>query len=60
MNKSWNVNWNDVKIQMFWEITSCHLVITDISEELVASMFKVQGFQAVEVLDPEDGNSKSF
>jgi hypothetical protein len=61
MNKNWNVNWNDVKIQMVWEIIPCHLVISyRCLEELVASIFKVQGFQAVEFLDPENGDSKLF
>jgi len=32
----------------------------DVSEELVASIFKVHGFQEVEFLDPEDGDSKLF
>jgi hypothetical protein len=32
----------------------------DVSEVLVASIFKVQGFQKVEFLDLEDGDSKLF
>jgi hypothetical protein len=32
----------------------------DVAEELVGSIFKVQGFQEVEFFDPEDGDTRLF